>query len=225
MGLFGLLGAVAVLGTAAAATAEADAPPPYVGAVEFPEIHGPADPEEYSFTVTLGEEQVLREVDDRHAAVYYSGHMVAFVIEAEPAHDADGTAVPTTLAVTGPNVITLTVHHRAGNPAAEGAPFDYPVVAGLGWEGGFTTTIVQGPPDQAQNQRNVTQSQLPPRCLVPKLKGRNLAILRSALASAHCALGKVHHRDAAGQTIVRQGTPPGTDLPAGSRVWVTVGSR
>ena len=99
--------AVLVLGLLAsgAMSAAADEPPipsSYDGGMSFGEIHGLADPEEYSWTVQLGEEQVLREVDDQHAAVYYEDHQVAFEITAEPAHDADGSAVPTTLAVWGP---------------------------------------------------------------------------------------------------------------------------
>lgn len=125
--------------------------PPYDGLMSFPMINGPADPEEFSWEVVLGEGQELEAIDDQHAEVFYTeGHHPALGISVEPAHDADGSNVPTSLSVSGGNVITLTVHHRAGDPAKGGTPFDYPITAGPGWEGGFQTVIVSGPPDEQE---------------------------------------------------------------------------
>ncbi len=125
--------------------------PPYDGTMIFPMINGPADPEEFSWEVVLSEGQELESVDDQHAQVYYTeGHHPALGISAVAAHDADGSSVPTSLSVSGGNVITLTVHHRAGDPTKGGAPFDYPIVAGSGWEGGLQTVIVSGPPDEQE---------------------------------------------------------------------------
>ena len=60
------------------------------------------------------------------AAVYYTeDERLAFTINAGLAHDAEGSNVPTSLGVSEGNILTLTVHHRAGNPAASGAPFVY----------------------------------------------------------------------------------------------------
>lgn len=131
------------------APARADGPeiPPYDGIMGFPTIAIPADPEEFSWEVALGDEQKLEAIDDRHAQVYYTeGHHPAFGISAEAAHDADGSDVLTTLGVSGENVITLTVHHRAGDPTKGEASFDYPIIAGQGWEGDYQTVIVTGPP-------------------------------------------------------------------------------
>jgi len=113
------------------------------GGMVFPEIQGPEGPEDYCWEVEMSHDQELVWIDDRHAAVYYNDSTLAFSIEAPPAHDVEGTTVPTTIAVSQGNLITLTVHHRAGNPAAGGAPFDYPIIEGTGWEGGFHTTEIQ----------------------------------------------------------------------------------
>lgn len=140
--------AAALLG---AASAGADELPMFNGAQTFPSIQSPAAPEEYSWQVELGGGLQLRQIDERSAEVLYGSGHLAYAIPAEPAHDAVGTNVPTTLTVTQPDIITLIVHHREGNPAAGGAPFTYPIVAGAGWEGGAPTpTRVQGPPDEAE---------------------------------------------------------------------------
>lgn len=73
------------------------------------------------------------------------------VLAAEEAHDAVGTDVPTTLTKTGGDVVTLSVHFLEGNPAAGGAPFEYPIVGGAGWPGGFHTehVTIEGVSSQA----------------------------------------------------------------------------
>jgi hypothetical protein len=125
--------------------------PAYEGVMTFPAIQDPSGPEDFSWKVILAENQALEQLDDQTAIVYYvPSHQTAFTISAEAAHDAIGTNVPTILEVTGEDIITLVVRHRAGNPNAGGAPFAYPVVAGQGWEGGFQPVIVQGPPDEAE---------------------------------------------------------------------------
>src|SRR5215216_736131 len=131
----------------------------YSGSMGFPAIQGDDGPEEFSWEVELGDEEELRQIDATHAGVFWPDDTRAMSIEAGKAHAADGATVPTTLTVTQPNVITLTVHHRAGNPAAGGAPFVYPVVAGVGWEGGFRTEeAVVIPGDQPAPD---------PTCVVP----------------------------------------------------------
>jgi hypothetical protein len=220
--LLGVLSAVAMLGTALVATAEADPPPPLGGSL-FPELHGPADPEDYSWTVSLGPGQALEQVDDQEAVVEYNDGTVAFRLHALPAHDAVGTSVPTTIATSKGDVVTETVHHRAGNPATGGTPFVYPIIGGAGWEGGLTTTIIDffnKPPGATQPEPTVTH------CRVPKLMGRNLRSSETALRTGNCTLGRVHHRGVGGsrKTVVRQGAQPGTELPSGSRIWVIVGS-
>ncbi|HWT30440.1 MAG TPA: hypothetical protein VN240_05365 [Propylenella sp.] len=212
--------------------ASAVALPPYEGLLSFGEIDGPDDPEQFSWEVTLGEGQELKQVDDQHAAVYHEDDVhVAFVIAAEKAHDAIGTTVPTSLSVSGSNVVTLNVHHRAGNPVANGALFDYPIVAGEGWDGGFQPHRVVGPPDEEQVRTERQRREAEERnrfealegCRVPKLEGRSLKASAKRLAGGGCKLGKVRGKRARGAKVVKQDVRIGTVLPTGSRVSIKLG--
>jgi hypothetical protein len=151
---------LAVLALPAGASGEV-----YDGLMQFGNITDPSGPEDFSWEVELGPEQELQAIDDQEAAVFYTDleHTRAFTIEAVAAHDAIGTSVPTTLAVVGPNTITLTVHHQEGNPLAGGAPFDYPITAGAGWEGGFVQVELKGPPGESDQGRS---KELHLNCLV-----------------------------------------------------------
>ncbi|HEY5053445.1 MAG TPA: hypothetical protein VII45_08560, partial [Solirubrobacterales bacterium] len=121
--------------------------PLYDGAMTFEAIRDSNAPETYSWEVNLESGQELKLVDDQLAEVYYTGgEHVAFGIVATPARDAIGTSVPTSLAVSDGNVVTLTVAHR-GN-GADGSHFIYPVIAGAGWQGGFKTYSVEMPPPE-----------------------------------------------------------------------------
>jgi hypothetical protein len=204
--------------------------------MSFPPIHEPSDPEEYSWEVTLQEGQSLKSVDSQSAEVLYEAETVAFLIQAEAAHDAQGATVPTTLAVTVPNIVTLIVHHRAGNPAAANAPFAYPVTAGAGWEGGFQTEIVKGPEDEAEvkareereriarREREAAQlAKAAERCLVPRLKGISLEAARKKLKAADCTLGKVRGHRTKTAKVVKQNPRPGNVLSPGAKVNVKLG--
>jgi hypothetical protein len=76
----------------------------------------------------------------------------------------------------------------------------------------------------ATGQTTTTTTQ----CVVPKLKGRKLKKAKAALKKAGCKLGKVKRRakrkKKAG-TVIRQSKKPGTVLPAGSKVNVTVAKK
>jgi hypothetical protein len=197
--------------------AAAEPPPPYDGAMRFPNIQGPDGPEEFSWTVNLDDEDELRAIDDTHAGVYWVGtETLAMTITAGLAHAADGANVPTTLTVTQPNVITLTVHHRAGHPAAGGAPFDYPVIAGSGWEGGFQQHVAVGPPPTEQ----ATAPPVRVVCNVPHLSGLTLKAARRQLRRSHCTLGAVRGERSRGARVVKQFRRPGRELPAGTEVGV-----
>jgi sugar lactone lactonase YvrE len=110
------------------------------GGMVFTAIRDQTAPAEYSYRVTLGEEQELRQIDETHVQAFYNSGQASFLITAEPASDAIGTTVPTTLRLSAGDVVTLTVHHRDGH---DSQPFVYPVVAGSGWEGGFRTITVE----------------------------------------------------------------------------------
>jgi hypothetical protein len=195
----------------ASAAAFADSPPPYDGAMSFREIKGPLDPEDFSWQVFLDEGQALEQLDDQTALVYFTaGHFPAGRITAQPAHDAVGANVPTTLSVSDGDIITLTVHHREGNPLAGGAPFVYPVMEGSGWEGGFVTTTITGPKtdrelreEREQREREAQEAleatirqEEAEACIVPKLKGKSLRSARIQLRLAHCRLGMLAPKSA-----------------------------
>lgn len=107
------------------------------GGMIFQAIRDDSAPEEYSYQINLGEEQELRQIDPQHVGVYAAGNL-AMTISATPASDAIGTEVPTTLRISREEVLTLTVHYKAGD---NGVPFVYPVMAGTGWEGGYRTIL------------------------------------------------------------------------------------
>lgn len=197
--------------TLAPAVAAAEVAPPFEGVMSFQAIQGPDGPDEFVWEVDLASDQELRQIDDQHAGVFYTdpGETQAFSITAGAAHDADGTAVPTTIAVTQPNIVTLTVYHRAGNPAAGGAAFDYPVIAGEGWDGGFQTIFVAMP---------ATAVAPAPTCAVPDLSGRTLRASRKILHRAHCKLGRVRGKRNRNAHVAKQYRPAGKSLPD----WTTV---
>ncbi len=208
----------------------------------LPEIRGLESPERYPLRVDLARRQELRQVSPTEVQVVYTDGTESFAITAEKAHDADGARVPTTLEVTGEDEITLTVHHRAGNSAAGGAPFDYPITAGEGWEEGgpFQPVIIKGPPDETElremSERErmeralievVPPAQVEPTpavtCKVPTLRGYSLRGAKNRLRAAHCGIGAVHL--AAGATegkgkVMKQFHAAGTELTAGAPVAV-----
>lgn len=217
LGVFVLL----VVGSSPSASAEPPAFPPHDGGMTFAQIAGSMAPEEYSWEVELSEDQVLEQINERHAVVRYSDGEAASSIVAEPAHDAVGSAVPTTLSISGTNIVTLTVHHRAGNPAAGGASFVYPITQGQGWEGGFQTYYVQIPHSDPASEAPMG---LPaPPCIVPGLKGRSLMTDRLRLRRAGCTLGKVRGQQSRTARVVKQDIKPGTVVAAGAAVGVKVG--
>jgi hypothetical protein len=198
--------------------------PLFDGGMSFPNINGSEDLEEFCWEVHLEEGQELRPMSETEAKVFYEGGHEAFTIEAAAAHDAIGAEVPTTLAVTDPNLITLTVHHRAGNPAAGGAPFDYPVIQGAGWEGGFQSVEIKMPPtQQSKAPPSAAEESRAPPCEVPALQGRSLKAARRALLRANCILGPVRGARHRGAKVVKQYRPAYKTLPAGTAVGVKLG--
>lgn len=214
--------------------------PPYNGVMTFGAIHGPSDPEEYSWEVILGEGQSLKSIDSQSAQVEYEDGTRAFLIQVEAAHDANGSTVPTSLSVSEGNVITLSVHHRAGNPAAGGAPFVYPITPGLGWDGGFHTEIIPRPKDeqelreererQAKEEWEATQAadvgKSSRACTVPRLRLKSLKAAKRQLTKADCRIGKVGKRrgiTARTGRVVKQTPKPGLVMAPGTAVNVTLG--
>lgn len=227
--LCALLACLAVVAAPAAAEEGDSAPirPLNEGGMFFRAITGPSAPEEYPFSVSLGEEQFLEQIDEHEVGVFYPGHLAAFSLKAEAAHDADGANVPTTIELTGEDVVTLVVHHRAWNPLAGGAPFVYPITGGTGWAGGFISERVEmnnpTPPPPA-----VPTGAVPDPCVVPPLHDLSLKTAKVRLRAAHCSVGQVHVP--AGVTagkaeVVKQFRVAGTKLAAGASVSVKLGPR
>jgi streptogramin lyase len=130
--------------------------PAYDGLMTFKAIREAAAPESYSWTVKVGEEETLKLIDSQHAALVWDDGTQGLLITAQPAHGADGEAVPTSLSVGEGNVITQTVHHRNGG-------FVYPVVAGVGWLGGFQTEQAEVlNPAEEESDATVTLNVAPP---------------------------------------------------------------
>jgi hypothetical protein len=199
------------------------------GGLSFPDITGPTAPEEYPMRLDpIGPELRMRQVSDQLiVAEYVEGGYSAFSLEAEPAHDADGATVPTTVELTEGDIVTLTVHYRVGNPDAEGAPFDFPITGGTGWEGGYRTISFEMNEPQPATESTPPASPAP-TCTVPSLHALSLHAAKTRLRAAHCAIGKVHL--AAGATagkgkVVKQFRAAGTELAASAPVAVKLGSR
>jgi hypothetical protein len=229
---------LASLAVAAPALAEAgdsaEIRPLSDGGFSFPDITGPAAPEEYPFQLEpSGPEIRARQVNDQEViGEYIEGGFTAWTIEAGPAHDAVGATVPTTVTLTEDDeggVVTLIVHYRAGNPGAGGAAFVFPIVGGQGWEGGYRTGRGELNEPNSSSISPPTSSSTPgPTCKVPSLRGLSLRAARTRLRADHCAIGQV--RLGAGATrgkgkVVRQFHPAGAQLAAGAPIAVKLGPR
>ena len=117
--------------------------PLYEGLLEFKLIRDASATQSYEWEVDLEAGQEIRLADPQHAEVFYEDGHLAFAIAAIPASDAVGTNVPTELSVSEDRVVSLMVKHQS-------AAFVYPVVAGSGWQGGYFTTVVNGPKDEKE---------------------------------------------------------------------------
>lgn len=171
-------------------SASADPPvlPAFDGAMSFPAIREPSYPEDYSWEMHLGPGTELEAIDDQHAGIYFTyEHVLSYLVTAGEAHDATGATVPTSLVVSEGNVITLIVHHRDGNPAAGGASFVYPVLAGQGYEMQFSPVQITGP---LAGPEKVAEAVEPESCIVPTLRGKTLRRSKVLLREADCKIGK-----------------------------------
>jgi tripartite motif-containing protein 71 len=160
------------------------------GGLSFAAIRGAGAPEHYVYELELSPELHLRQVDPAHVEVFYwKFGITAFVITAEPAHDAIGTAVPTHLSISGPEKIMLTVEYRGQSPA--GGEFIYPVMGGTGWQGGYRTITVEltepPPPPPGEESSAAEGEEIvvgPPEPSTPQAAGvTNLAMLKTAASS------------------------------------------
>lgn len=220
--LYAVVAAIIVLGAGVlgpvALAANPSPIPVYGGDMTFPPIHGPSDPEEYSWEVDLGSRLSLSQVDSKTVGVYHPDGSEAMLIRAELAHDATGKEVSTTLTLEPPNVITLTVHHRV-----EGVT--YPVGAGASFELGHEYVTTYSPPEVPELSR-APGATLAGNCVVPKLSGRSLMASKRRLREMGCQIGVVRMRRGAtakAGKVVAQNPRPGTVLASEAKVAVTLG--
>jgi 6-bladed beta-propeller/NHL repeat len=119
--------------------------PEYNGAYMFKSIRDAAASETYEWSVKLPSDQHLVQANPEQLEVKWSNGETAFLITAEPAHDATGKAVPTTLSVTGLSSFAINVSHRNGG-------YVYPVAAGQSYETGYATVTVYFPEESAEEE-------------------------------------------------------------------------
>lgn len=212
--------AVIVLSLVAVAPAAAEVPP-YSGG--WPTITGPESPEDYTYRVELSPSQELMQLSPTEVGVEYSDGVMSFILYAGEAHDSNGASVPVTLAMTGVDLVTRTIHHREGNPAASFAPFEYPVVSGPGWDGGYRTITVELDEPKPPTSEPSPATAPPPTCTVPSLRGYGLAAAKRLLRAADCGVGKVRLARGASKLegkVVKQFEPVGKQLAPGAPVAV-----
>jgi PASTA domain len=228
---------LAVAAAPAAAEAPDSAPVRSItdGGFSFPEITGPEAPEEYPILMELGPRQELRQQSDTQVGIYLKEDgSLAFSLASPEASDAEGATVPTTLEKTGEDEVTMTFHFRAGNPAADGAPFVYPIITGAGWSGGWHDFSELIPGEFERSERQIIEANPAakiepppaPTCKVPTLRGYSLRGAKNRLRAAHCGIGAVHLADGASLgkgKVVKQFHSAGTELAAGAPVAVKLG--
>jgi hypothetical protein len=123
----------------------------YDGALAFQAIRQATAPENYSWEVTLKPGQTLNAIEGGlTAGVFYKDGTEVMLINAMPAHDAVGHAVPTHLSVSGGNIVTLTVEHQK-------SVYTYPVLAGPSFQVGYVTAeFIPPPPKESEEEKVVT---------------------------------------------------------------------
>lgn len=124
--------------------------PKFNGTLLFQLLRDKSAPETYSWEVGLEEGQRLEAIDNRFAAVYFENGELAALIAAEVAHDAAGAEVPTSLGVSGKNVLNLTVHHHEGS-------YVYPIHAGPAFELGYTAVVDPNRKDLSEQEEEEIQ--------------------------------------------------------------------
>jgi beta-lactam-binding protein with PASTA domain len=89
--------------------------------------------------------------------------------------------------------------------------------------GAHTVTLTAKLADGESRTGTVVLNVNPPPCVVPKLKGKTLKAAKSALAAAHCTIGKVHtaHSKTKKGKIIGQSPGKGHTLANGAAVSVT----
>jgi hypothetical protein len=220
---------VGAIGSASAAAEPSGELPVYGGVLEFPAIESAAAPEEYSWRVELAPGETLTAVTPYEVRIGSRPE----AIHPPLAKDAAEATVPTTLSVSGADVVTLTVHHHEGTFAypIHRSPFlviaEHVIVAELprgSVERAEQAVREASPPAVIPPIEPNVQPPLP--CKVPALHGLSLKTAKAHLRAAQCTIGQVHL--GAGATagkgkVVKQFRAAGTQLAAGAPVAVKLG--
>jgi len=147
-----------------------------------------------------------------------------------PAGTGNFCAIPKLLAATSGNV-----HETSSSPTIDkGANAEVP--AGLTKDAYGDPRITDGRGStKAIVDMGAAESPALAPCVVPKLKGRSKTAASKALKKAYCALGRVKRRKPAKprhgkhkkakSVVVAQSRRPGTKLPRGSKVGITLGPK
>jgi beta-lactam-binding protein with PASTA domain len=67
---------------------------------------------------------------------------------------------------------------------------------------------------------------VPPKCLVPKVVGKRLAVAKTKIRKAHCSVGKITRKHASASKhgkVISQSPKPGRRLKNHAKVNLTVG--
>jgi hypothetical protein len=108
---------------------------------------GAQAPRQVTWNLTVSEGQKLLSTDARHASLFDESEKVILGFVAEPAYDAVGHVVPTELSVVEGKKLSLEIQ------SPEGVVF--PVVAGLGYQGGTIKAVETGPTSAGEREREV----------------------------------------------------------------------
>jgi hypothetical protein len=112
--------------------------PIYDGSQTFKAIRDETAPETYSWKVSLNEGQMLKAIDSEHVSIFNQDGTQALAITAQPAHDATGKEVPTSVSASEGNVLTLTVKYK-------GKGFIYPIIGGPAFQASYTLPVIWEP--------------------------------------------------------------------------------
>lgn len=229
--LCAVVACLAVVVAPAAAETGGGKLPVWVPGSSYPTIETASDPETYSWRVELEAGQTLVAVSDERAVIRRGSEDEGDIV-APTAHDADGELVPTSIAVSEGDVLTLTVRHHEAEYAypitlerpwliisqESTEPVQIPVAEDTGTPNPYVSNYVYPP-----FEPNFTPK---PACEVPKLAGLGRHAAAAKLRAEHCKLGKV--RLARGATaakgkVVKQSHAAGAGLAPGAPVAIKLG--
>jgi len=109
--------------------------PVYNGIMSLTAIRDATAPEKFAWQIEIGAGQYLKQMTAQNVELYYEDGTPAMMISAEPAHDAVGNEIVTTLEKTGSDEVTLTVPHQKTTGIV------YPVVSGPGFKVGYDANV------------------------------------------------------------------------------------